>query len=220
MCGAYTASDTEEADYMAWRIVGGLGGWLASLAPLIVVNALSLVTTISPDVISIAGGAGLIAGIALGGLIAGLLGGKRGAGWGGAVAGAIAAALYSATLIGLMYALRAQSQLPYLLALHPVRTMGAIGFVACLVMALAAGVGAMIGSRQARRAAERTSVAQSGRPSGQRPSGPVSPPYMRPGESGRPSRVSRPAQPPVPVQRGPRESRPGATGSRERSSRW
>ena len=208
---------------MAWRIVGGLGGWLASLAPLVVVNALALVTTISPEVISIAGGAGLIAGIALGGLTAGLLGARRGAGWGGTVAGAIAAALVTATLLGLMYVLRARDQLPYLLALHPVRTIVAIGFVACLLMAVAAGVGAFAGSRQERRA-EWSLASRSS--SGRQPSGPVSGSSTRPNADGRApresARLSRPAQPPLPPQRGPRESRPGAAGSytRERSSRW
>jgi len=210
---------------MAWRIFGGLGGWLASLAPLVIVNALALITAIGPGDLPIAGGAALIVGIALGGLIAGLLGGKRGD-WGGAVAGAIAAALFAATLIGMMYVLRAQHQLPYLLELHPVRTMGAIGFVACLVLAVAAGVGAVTSSRQARIAAERTPARPPARPSGQRPPGPVSPPYTRPGENGRPpresARYSRPPQPTPPGQRAPRDSRSRAKESdtRERSSRW
>lgn len=224
----HTASDTEEADYMAWRIIGGVAGWLASLAPLVVVNALALVTTISPEVISIAGGAGLIVGIALGGLTAGLLGGKRDAGWGGAIAGAIAAALFAATLIGLIFALRAQQQLPNLLAMHLVRAIGAVGFIACLIMAVAAGVGILAGGRQARLADERAPVAQPARMPGRQPSGPVSPPYTRPGFGGAPpresARLSRPAQPTQPTPpgfRGQRDSRPTTESrSRERSSRW
>ncbi len=160
-----SAGETEDAEDMTWRIVGGLGGWLMSLAPLVIVNALAFATAIDPSVVPIAGGVALIVGIALGGLLAGLLGGRSG-GWGGAVAGAIAAALFAATLIALMYDLRAQHQLPYLLALHPLRAMGAIGFIACLVMAVATLAGIAPGRRRARRLAAasqpgRASVAQS-----------------------------------------------------------
>ncbi len=203
---------------MAWRIVGGIGGWLASLAPLVVVNALALVTAISPDVISLAGGAALIVGIALGGLTAGLLGGKRGA-WGGTVAGAIAAVLFAASLIGLVYALHAQHQLPNLVELHLLRAIGAIGFIACLILAVAAGVGVLAGGRQARMAAERAPVAPPARMPGRRP---AAPPYVRPGEGAwpphDPARMSQHAQPGY---RGQRDSRPSRESqSRERSSRW
>lgn len=197
---------------MAWRIVGGLSGWLVSLAPLVIVNVLALVTAISPGLVSIAGGAGLALGIALGGLTAGLLGARRGgAGWGGAIAGAIAAALVAGTLIAIMYGLRAQHQLPYLLALHPIRALGAIGFIACLVMAVATLAGSLAGRRQARRAARRAAQAQVARPqsvSGQRPAGPASQPYTRP---------ERPSQR---NSRDPRDGRyPAESYTRERSSR-
>ena len=196
---------------MAWRIVGGLSGWLMSLAPLVIVNVLALVTAINPGLVPIAGGAGLGLGIALGGLTAGLLGARRGgAGWGGSIAGAIAAALVAGTLIAIMYGLRAQHQLPYLLALHPIRAMGAIGFIACLVMGVAALVGALSGRRQAHRAELTTQAALAARParvpSGQRPAGPTSQPY---------------AHPERPSQRNPRDSRyPAESHTRERSSRW
>ena len=96
------------------RIAGGaMAGWLLSLAPLIVVNALSLTNgAVDPSSTALAGAGALALGIALGGLAAGLIGGRRG----GAIAGAIAGALYAASLIGLMYALRAQGNLPNLVA--------------------------------------------------------------------------------------------------------
>lgn len=192
---------------MAWRIVGGLSGWLVSLAPLVIVNVLALVTAINPGFVPIAGGAGLGLGIALGGLTAGLLGARRGgAGWGGSIAGAIAAALVAGTLIAIMYGLRAQHQLPYLLALHPIRAMGAIGFIACLVMGVAALVGALSGRRQTRHAARAALAARPKGVSDRRPAGSASQPYARP---------ERPSQ------RNPRDSRyPAESHTRERSSRW
>lgn len=208
---------------MAGRIIGGLSGWLISLAPLILVNALTLVTALSPDLIPIAGGASLIAGIALGGLAAGLIGGRRGDGWGGVVAGGIAAALFAASLIGLMYLLRAQHVLPYLLEQHPVRAMGAIGFVACLVVALAAGVGAFSARRSNQMAAERAAALRTRSASGRQPSGPTPQQYPRSGPYSGPPRSPMPP----PHYRGPRESDPYAPprqprerSSREQSSRW
>ena len=215
------ASDTEEADQMAGRIVGGLSGWLVSLAPLVIVNVVALITVLDPGVITLAGGAGLLLGIALGGVTAGLLGGRRGGGgWGGFVAGALAAALFAATLIALLYLLKAEHQAPYLLALHPLRTIGAIGFVASLVMVVAASVGALAGRRQRARTAQGTD-----RGTDRRASGPAS--AMRPVRSAVPSRGAvRPSQPqsrPQARQAWPQhESRPGgaARDRGERSSRW
>lgn len=205
------------------RITGGLVGWLVSLAPLVLVNALAFATVLSPDVIPIAGGAALIAGIALGGLAAGLVGSRRGDGWGGVVASAFAATLFAASLVGLMYLLRARHVLPYLLEEHPVRADAAIGFVALLVLAVGAGVGLFSANRSQRLAGERAATAQGSRPMERRPSGPASHPYPRSGA------MSGPPRPPAPPQgyRGPRESGPYAKDSRsreqsshEQSSRW
>ncbi len=201
---------------MAWRIVGGLGGWLGSLAPLVIVNILAFSTAIDPSVIPIAGGVALLLGIALGGALAGLLGGKRGAGWSGSVmAGVIAAALLAGTLIALGVYLRAQHQLPYLLALHPIRTVGAIGFIGCLVMGIAALVGAVAGQREAPRATVAASVAA------RRPAMSASRPYP---PSGVPRAPSRPMAPSQPSQRGASASREtrriAESRPRERSPRW
>lgn len=120
---------------MVARIAGGaVAGWLLSLAPLIVVNAISLNNgVVDPSSTALAGAVALALGIALGGLAAGLIGGRRG----GVIAGAIAGALFAACLIGLMYALRAQGNLPNLVALHPVRTVGALVFIGALVAGVA-----------------------------------------------------------------------------------
>lgn len=204
---------------MAWRIVGGLSGWLVSLAPLVIVNILAYVSGIDPSMIPIAGGAGLILAVALGGMTAGMLGGKRGGGFGGAIAGAIAAALFGASLVGLMYLLRAQGQLPYLLALHPVRAMGAIGFIACLILAVAVVAGVSAGRRQARLWGQSASAAQAARPADRRASGPSSQPYGRRGDSAPAQRDQRAAS--RPAQRDQRDQRRMAeTHARERSSRW
>lgn len=200
---------------MAWRIVGGLGGWLGSLAPLVIVNILAFTTALDPSVIPIAGGVALLLGIALGGALAGLLGGKRGAGWGGAIAGAIAATLLAGTLIALGLYLRAQDQLPYLLALHPIRTVGAIGFIACLVMVIGALVGAVTGSREEPRAAVAASVAA------RRPAMSASRPYPPSGVQRGPSRPVAPSQPSPRGAGASRETRRIAESRpRERSPRW
>ncbi len=130
---------------MVARIAGGaVAGWFLSLAPLIVVNALSLTNgAVDPSSTALAGAGALALGIALGGLGAGLIGGRRG----GAIAGAIAGALFAACLIGLMYALRAQGTLPNLVALHPVRTVGALIFIGALVAGVAIGIAALMGRR-------------------------------------------------------------------------
>lgn len=219
---------------MVWRIVGGLSGWIMGLAPLVVVNILAFTTAIDPGIIPIAGGAALLVGIALGGLLAGLLGGKRGGAWGGVMAGAIAGALFAASLIALMYALRAQNQLPYLLALHPIRTIEAIVFVACLVVVVAALFGALAGGGAVRRAAAQ--AAQS--PTRPAPGAPwqtnaPSGPYGRPLHDGQrapsqpypPSAQRSQSAPPAPREpydpRDPRETRRIAESRpRERSPRW
>jgi hypothetical protein len=211
---------------MVWRIVGGLGGWLGSLAPLVIVNLLAFTTAIDPGLLSIAGGVALAVGVALGGLLAGLLGGKRGAGWGGVMAGAIAAVLFAATLAALMYALRAQNDLPYLLALHPLRALGAIAFLACLVAGMAALVGAISGRRrearwqaQLARASARTTPRGPSQPYPH--PGPPQPPY-----SGRGSYPSRSSGAPPGPQPGSQRPAPSTTRSRsesharERSPRW
>jgi hypothetical protein len=207
---------------MAWRIVGGLGGWLGSLAPLVIVNLLAFTTAIDPGLLSLAGGVALVVGVALGGLLAGLLGGKRGAGWGGVMAGAIAAVLFATTLAALMYALRAQNDLPYLLALHPLRALGAIAFLACLVAGVAALVGAIAGRR--REARWQTQLARASART--TPRGP-SQPYPRPGapQPPNPGRGSYPSGP-VGPQPGLQRPAPSAARSRsesharERSPRW
>ena len=206
---------------MAWRIVGGLCGWLLSLAPLALVNALAFSTTLDPSVIPLAGSVALLGGIALGGLAAGLLGGRRGAGVAGAIlAGAIAAMLYVAALIALMYTLRAQSQLPYLLALHPIRTMAAIGFLGFLLLSVAAGVGALKGRRSA------TSVRSPERaPALSRP--PRVAPHAGLREDQREAQrelweATRPVQPSQPAARDPRydQRRAAPSRAREQSPRW
>jgi hypothetical protein len=152
----------------------------------------------------------LVVGVALGGLLAGLLGGKRGAGWGGVMAGAIAAILFAATLAVLMYALRAQHDLPYLLALHPLRALGAIAFLACLVAGMAALAGAISGrQREARWQAQLARASARTTPRG-------------PSQPGRGSYSSGPFG----AQAGPQRQAPSAarrsseSHARERSPRW
>lgn len=188
---------------MAWRIIGGLSGWLLSLAPLVMVNMLAFTHVIQPADTPLAGGAALLAGIALGGMVAGLLGGRRGGGWGGTVAGMVAGALFAGSLIGLMYQLRAQNVLPYLLALHPVRAVGAIGFVACILMIVAAGFGLVSARRAERVAVERMAAAQRAVGSASQPRA-SQPHAMRPDTRG----VSRPRRQPQQAQRPAHYSQP------------
>lgn len=182
---------------MAWRILGGLSGWLVSLAPIVAVNVLAFTGVISPNDVAIAGGLALLLGIALGSWLAGALGGRSGPGLGGVVAGVITAALFSGTLIGVMYLLRAQHQLPYLLALHPIRTTGAIGFVACLILCVAAVSGAASSRRAERRAVEQMAAAQ-------RAYGVASQPRARQPEGSRPMRDPRRVSEPRMSERAPR----------------
>lgn len=130
---------------MIARVAGGAAaGWLLSLAPLVVVNALSLNGGVfDPSATALAGAVALGLGVALGGLAAGLIGGRRG----GVIAGVIAGALFAACLIALMYMLRAQGNLPNLVALHPVRTMGALVFIGALMAGLALGVSVLAGRK-------------------------------------------------------------------------
>ena len=120
---------------MVARIAGGaVAGWLVSLVPLVVVNTLSLTSgAVDPSSAALAGVVALALSVALGGLAAGLIGGRRG----GAIAGAVAGALFAVSLIGLMFALREQGTLPNLVALHPIRTMGALVFLGALVAGVA-----------------------------------------------------------------------------------
>ncbi len=209
---ALKVSGTEDGTFMAWRIIGGLSGWLLSLAPLALVNALAFTHLIQPADTPLAGGAALLAGIALGGIVAGLLGGRRGGGWGGTVAGMIAGALFAGSLIGLMYLLLAQNVLPYLLALHPVRAMGAIGFVACILMIVAAGFGLVSGRRAERMAVEQMAAAQRTVRSGSQPRSPQQPQQ----QAQRPAHYSQPRD-----ARDPRyATRNAQEPSRERTSRW
>ncbi len=212
---------------MAWRIIGGLSGWLLSLAPLVLVNVMAFTHLIQPADTPLAGGAALLAGIALGGIVAGLLGGRRGGGWGGTVAGMIAGVLFAGSLIGLMYRLRAQNVLPYLLALHPVRAMGAIGFVACILMIVAAGFGLVSGRHAERVAVERMAAAQRTVRSASQPRSPQAQ-EMRSDMRGasrshpQPQQAQRPAQYSQP--RDARDTRYATRNaqepSRERTSRW
>ncbi len=205
---------------MSWRIMGGLGGWLGSLAPLVIVNLLAFTTAIDPGALSIAGEVALVVGVALGGLLAGLLGGRRGAGWGGVMAGAIAAILFAATLVALMYILRAQNNLPYLLALHPIRALGAIAFLAGLVAGVAALVGAFSGRRREARWPAQLARA-SARTTPRRPSQP----YARPGAA-QPPYTDRDAYPSGPRPGLSQRQSPATARSRsesharERSPRW
>lgn len=227
---ANAASETEEAKHMAWRIVGGVVGWLASLTPLVIVNIPVIATAMDPGMVPLAGGAALALGIALGGALAGLLGGRRGAGWGGTLAGALASLLFAATLIALGHYLDAQSKLPNLIHLHPVRAMVAVGFVACLIMVVAAVSGALSGRRRERlavnamrQAARASAPATTGRASQPRTSrAPSQPnaPYGAKGAYDAPEPRDRPVRsgqrpPSQPVSR----SR-GETHSRERAPRW
>lgn len=204
------------AKRIMWWLIGGLCGWLISLAPLVGVNALAFTVTVSPGLIPILGAGGLLLAIALGGLIAGLLGGRGGDVWDSGLAGLIAAALFAGSLLELINALSARNELPYLIANHLIRTEVAIGFIACLILAVAAGVGAISARRRERIALE------AARNQPRRPSGPASQPYPRAGMGG----ASRPpvrASQPSPDYRDPRERMPyeaAERSSRERTPRW
>jgi hypothetical protein len=202
------------AKRIMWILVGGLCGWLVSLAPLIGVNALAYTVAVSPGLIPIMGAVGLLLAIALGGLTAGLLGGRSGGVWNSALAGLLAAMLFAGSLIVLINTLSARHELPYLLVYHAIRTRVAIGFIACLLLAVAAGVGAIFARRE--RIAEET---KRSRP--RRPSDPAPQPYTRSGmgDAGRPP--VRGSQP-TPGYRGPRERAPyeAERHSREGTPRW
>ncbi|HET9111522.1 MAG TPA: hypothetical protein VFN78_11905 [Ktedonobacterales bacterium] len=215
---------------MAWRIVGGMVGWLASLTPLVIVNIPVIAAAMDPSMVPLAGGAALALGIALGGALAGLLGGRRGSGWGGTLAGALASVLFAATLIALGHYLDTQSQLPNLIHLHPVRAMVAVGFVACLIMVVAAASGAVSGRRRERlavnamrQAARGAAPSAAGRESQPRASRAPSQPNAPYGANGayealdqrdRPVRSGQ-RPPSQPVSRSRSESH-----SRERAPRW
>ncbi len=221
---------------MVARIAGGaLAGWLLSLAPLIVVNALSLNNgAIDPSSTALAGAVALALGIALGGLAAGLIGGRRG----GPIAGAIAGTLFAACLIGLMFALREQGNLPNLVALHPVRTMGALVFIGALVAGVAL-ISAMLARGRAATVSEAVSPSPAPRSqasdsrqsspawSGQR-SGPVRGPRPDPreqapmrGMDGGWAPDPRGAPPGSVPRRAPSQpARPPVTAQRDERGRW
>jgi hypothetical protein len=130
---------------MVARIAGGaVAGWLLSLAPLIIINALSLNSGIvDPSSTALAGAGALALGIALGGVAAGLIGGRRG----GAGAGAISGAIVTASLIAFKFALQAQNNLPNLVEQHPIRTYGALVFIGALVASVALVTAILTGRR-------------------------------------------------------------------------
>jgi hypothetical protein len=167
--GALAAVAGEDTVSMVARIIGGaVAGWLLGIAPLAVLDALSLTSgAVDPSSTALAGAGALATGIVLGGMAAGLIGGRRA----GAVAGAIAGALCAGCLIALMYALRAQGALPNLLALHPVRTMGALLFIGALVASVAWGVSALLGLRAARAEAASFAAFAAAQGAGQRQQG-------------------------------------------------
>lgn len=204
------------AKRIMWGLIGGLGGWLLSLVPLIGINALAYMIVISPGLIPIIGASGLLLAIVLGGLMAGLLGGRGGGVWDSALAGLIAGALLFGSLRELINVLSARNELPYLIANHLLRTEIAIGFIACLILAVAVGAGAFFARRRERIAEEAARMRQQ-----RRPSGPGQQSYPHTGMDG----ASRPpvrASQPAPDYRDPRERTPyGAERqSRERTPRW
>lgn len=128
-------------------IVAAIAGWLLGIAPLAVVNTLSLAQgAVDPSATAVAGISALVAGILLGGLAAGLIGGHRG----GAIGGAAAGALFTASLVGLELWLQSRGSLPVLVAEHPIRTIGALIFIGVLLAGVALGVAVSLGMRAAR----------------------------------------------------------------------
>lgn len=141
---------------MVARSAGGaFVGWLLALAPLIVINVISLESSvIDPSATALVGIVVLALGVILGGLAAGLIGGRRG----GLFAGPIAGLLFAGSLTGLRYWLDAQGRLPSLLVAHPIRTLGALLFLGAIIAGLAVGVAALLswraGSADARQAVQ------------------------------------------------------------------
>ncbi len=206
------------AKRIMWGLIGGLCGWLVSLAPLVGVNALAYTVALSPSLIPIMGAGGLLLAIALGGLTAGLLGGRGGGVWDSGLAGLIAAALFAGSLIAFIKVLGAQDALPNLLVEHPIRTQVAVGFIACLILAVATGVGAFFAQRRERIAEQAERMRQ------RRPSGPGQQPYSRAGMGVTSRPPARGSQPMADYRdpRDPRERAPSGAErqSRERTPRW
>lgn len=204
------------AKRIMWGLIGGLGGWLLSLVPLVGVNALAYTITVSPDLIPIMGASGLLLAIVLGGLAAGMLGGRGGGVWDSALAGLIAAALFAGSLREFINILSGRNELPNLVADHLIRTEVAIGFIACLMLAVAVGAGAFFARRRQRIAEEAERMRQR-RP----PSGPGQQPYPRAGMGGA-SRPPTRASQPTPDDREPRERTPyeAERQSHARTPRW
>lgn len=133
---------------MAARIVAGILGGIAGVIPLLAVNLAAsngLLDTGDVQAAALSGAGALLGGVLLGGIVAGAIAGRRGGGIAGAVAGSIAAALYAVVVIGLVVGGARQGHGPPIIAAHPIRTSGALLFVAALVMGVSVVVGWIAG---------------------------------------------------------------------------
>lgn len=136
------------------RYLGGLYGWLASMAPLIVINGMGYVGLLNSQEAALAGAAALLGGPLLGGVVAGYYAGapsrrEPGGMASAAVAGGVASALYLAGVAGLLIAATQLGALPQIIADHPIRAGTAVVFLALILLAVAVAVGAWSGRGRA-----------------------------------------------------------------------
>jgi hypothetical protein len=212
---------------MGTRILGGIVGWLLSVAPLLAVNAVDYFGVYYfPDPF-VAGAIALVAGLLLGGITAGLIGGRaRNAGGprGAGVTGIVAATLYAVSVFGLLEAARAFDALPQAVTEHPIRAGLGILFLAALLVLVTLVTGVLARKPAETPAASAKTPAQPARPGSaqrvpgtSRPAGPVygQPPYAPPryGDAAPPSRPASP-RPSGPQGQSPDASDPRYAGAR------
>lgn len=206
---------------MRYRVLGGLLGWLAAVLPLVAVNVASLTAIFDFQESVLAGGLAIVIGLLLGGVVAGLVGGRQrraylGGFVGGAGAGVFAALFYLLTLFALLAVASIAESEPLLLqdGLGVLWVLTALAFVALVLIAIAAGAGALAGRREPRisDASRRAPVSSAAR--GANTSRQPVPPWAAPDQ---PSRY--PSGPSGPMSRPPAMQRPPAPDAYPHASR-
>lgn len=139
---------------MTARVVAGIVGGIAGVLPLAAMNLAGLfgwLDATDAQVAALSGAGALLGGVLLGGVVAGWMAGRRGGGTAGVVAGVIASALYAVAVIGLVVGGARQGYGPPIIALHPIRTSGALLFVAVLLLGVTLIVSWSVGRTHAGR---------------------------------------------------------------------
>ena len=151
---------------MRW-IVGGIGGWLAAMAPLLGVNIAGYASVFDSNTAVIAGAAALFGSILLGGLATGLIAGRPSSGRTGAAsatlpAGVLAAFLYIISLITVVMVAIRIGAAPTVVAEHPLRISGAVVCLGAILLGMSLLVGVLTGKRTGQGTSQSQSKARSG----------------------------------------------------------